>query len=90
MVEIVIVDVCAPALVIATTAGERLHVGGSLAAAGVIEQARLTVPVNPFDGVIVMEAVLPVVAPGAMLIDELPPFPITKVGAGLTIIAPLT
>jgi hypothetical protein len=64
-------DVCAAEPLIVTEAGERLHVGGSLAAAGVMEQLRFTV--NPFDPVTVMVAVFPVVAPGSMLIGVLPP-----------------
>jgi len=89
VVEIVNVDVCAPVPVIVTEAGERVHAAGSLAATGLIEHVRLTVPVNPFDGVIVMGTVLPVVAPDAMLIDALPP-PIKNDGAGFTVTEPLT
>jgi hypothetical protein len=44
------------------------QVAGSLAAAGVIAQLRLIVPVNPPDGVKLIVEVLPVVAPGATLI----------------------
>jgi hypothetical protein len=84
VVVTVSVDVCAPAPVIATELGERLHVGGSLAATGLIEHVRFTVPVKPFDGVTVMVTVFPVVAPGSILIDELPP-PIVNVGAGFTV-----
>lgn len=43
----------------------RLHVAGSLAALGVMAQLRLTVPVNPFDGVTVTVEVFSVIAPGA-------------------------
>jgi hypothetical protein len=76
--------------VIVTVAGDRLHVGGSLAATGLMEQLRLTVPVNPFVGVTGMETVLPVVAPGSMLIDTPPlPPPIANVGAALTVTEPL-
>jgi hypothetical protein len=88
VLEIVNVDVCAPVPVIVTEAGERLHDGGSLAATGLIEQLRFTVPVNPFDGVTVIGTVLPAVAPGVMLIDALPRM--TNVGPGLTITEPLT
>ncbi len=67
VVEIVSVDVCVPAPLIVSDAGERLHVGGSWAATGLIEQLRLTVPINPFEAVKVMGTVLPVVAPGSIL-----------------------
>lgn len=60
------VVVCAAVPVIVTDAG-MLHVAGSLAAVGEMEQARLTAPVNPFEGVSVIVDVLPVVAPGAMV-----------------------
>ena len=43
--------------------GERAHDAGSLAAVGVMAQVRLTVPVNPPDGVTEIVDVLPVVAP---------------------------
>jgi hypothetical protein len=47
----------------ATESGERLHVAGSLAAAGEMAQLRLTVPMKPLTGVTVMVEVFPVVAP---------------------------
>jgi hypothetical protein len=75
--------------VIVTEFGERVHVAGSFTATGLMEHVRLTVPVNPFDGVTAMGTVLPVVAPGTMLIDELPPLT-TNVGAELTATEPLT
>ncbi|MGA2730748.1 MAG: hypothetical protein ABSE96_23295 [Terracidiphilus sp.] len=78
------VEVCATVPVITTEFGERLHVAGSLAAVGLIEQVRVTVPVNPFEGVIVMSTVFPVVAPGTILIDELPLLPTTNVGGRAT------
>jgi len=60
-----------------------LHAGGSLAATGLIEQLRLTVPIKAFEGVTVIGTVLPVVAPRAMLIIVLPPLT-TNVGARVT------
>jgi hypothetical protein len=39
------------------------HIGGLLAATGVTAQVRSTTPVNAFDGVTVIVAVSPVVAP---------------------------
>jgi hypothetical protein len=57
------VEVCAAPL-IATEAGKRLHLAGSLAAVGERSQLRLTVPVKPLTGVTVIMEVFPVVAPG--------------------------
>ena len=78
MVYTVSVVVCAAAPLIVTEAG-MLHVAGSLAAAGVMAQLRLTVPVYPPDGVTVMVEVFPVVAPGATETD-VPPM--VNAGAG--------
>jgi hypothetical protein len=83
VVNIVSVELCAPVPVIVSELGDRLHAAGSLTATGLIEQVRFTVPVKPLEGATVMVAVLPVVAPGKMVIDELPP-PIVKVGSGVT------
>ena len=83
VVLIVSVDVCTVLPLIVTDDGARLHVAGSLAAAGLIEQVRLTVPLNPFDGVTEIVTVFAVVAPGAMLIEPPPPPPV-KVGTALT------
>jgi phage baseplate assembly protein gpV len=58
---------CGFSFVTVTVAGT-LHVGGSLAAAGVIAQLRLTAPVNPYHGVTEIVDVFPVAAPGATLI----------------------
>jgi hypothetical protein len=85
-VKIVSVELCAEVPVIVTEVGDKVHVGGSLAAIGVIEQLKVTVPVNPFDDVTVIGTVFPVVAPGAMLSDELP-LPTTKVGDAFTVSA---
>ena len=86
VVTIVSVELCAAVPVIATELGVRVQVGGSLAAAGVIEQVRLTVPVNPFDGVTLIGTAFPVVAPGSTLIVEPPP-PTPKVGPAVTVSA---
>ena len=59
------VEVTAVAPEMVTDSGERAHDAGSLAAVGAMAQVRLTVPVNPPDGVTVMVDVLPVVAPFA-------------------------
>ena len=84
VVMILSVEVCAAFPLIVTEDGSILHIAGSLAARGLIEQLRLTVPVNPFDGVTEIVAVFPVVAPGAMLIEPPPPLPV-NVGAALTV-----
>jgi hypothetical protein len=84
VVLIVSVEVCAVFPLIVTEGGAKLHVAGSLAAAGLIEQCRPTDPVNPFDGVTEIVMVFPVVAPGSMLIEPPPPLPV-KVGAALTL-----
>jgi hypothetical protein len=57
---------CAVVLETVTVAGT-LHVGGSLAALGVIAQVRLTGPVKPYHGVTETIDVFPDVAPGATL-----------------------
>jgi len=64
VVETVNVAVCGVVPLIVTEDGRMLHVAGSFAAAGVILQVRLTVPVKPLDGVTAMVEVFPVVAPG--------------------------
>jgi hypothetical protein len=64
VVATVSVVICAPVPVISTV-GPTLHVAGLLAATGVTAQVKLTLPVNPFDGVTVMVAASPVVAPAA-------------------------
>jgi hypothetical protein len=51
--------------------GERLHVAGSLVAVGVMAQVRVTVLLNPPDGVTLIVDVLPLVAPGATLMSPL-------------------
>jgi len=58
--------VCAADPLMLTDAG-RLHVAGSLAAAGVIAQLKLIAPVNPPTGVKLIVDVFPDVAPGATL-----------------------
>jgi len=83
VVKIVSVELCAPVPVIVTESGVNVHVGVSLAAAGVTEHVRFTIPVNPFDGITVIVDEFPVVAPGSMLRVEFPP-PTAKVGAAFT------
>ena len=84
MVRIVRVELCAVIPVIDTELGVNVQFGVSLAAAGVTAHVRLTVPVNPFDGVTAIGTIFPVVAPGAMLSVELTPAT-TKVGAEVTV-----
>ena len=82
MVVTVSIEVCVVVPLMVTEAGERLHVAGLLAAVGLIEQLRLIVPVNPFDGATVIVEVFPVVAPGATVIAG----PLTaKVGSPVTV-----
>lgn len=84
--KIVSVEFCAVFPVIAIELGVNVQVGVSLAAVGVMEQVRFTVPVNPFDGVTVIGTVFPVVAPGRRLSVEVPS-PTTKVGPADTVSA---
>lgn len=80
-------DDCGVVPLIVIEAGDRAHAGG-LVVDGVTEQVRFTVPVKPFDGEMVRETVLPVVAPRVMVSDELPPL-MVNVGAGLMVTEPL-
>jgi hypothetical protein len=64
VVVMVRVEVCAVVPLNVTDDGDRVHVGGSLAATGVIEQLRFTVPEKPFVPTILIVAVFPVAAPG--------------------------
>ena len=61
-----------PVPVMFTVAGT-LHVAGDVAPAGAVvtAQERFTTPTNPFVGATVINAVLPVVAPGATLMAPL-------------------
>lgn len=63
------VTVCDAVPLIVTEAGWRLHAAGSLAAGGEMAQNRLTCPVKPLNGAIVIVELLPVVAPGEMVSD---------------------
>jgi len=82
VVVTVSIEVCVAVPLMVTEAGETLHVAGLLAAAGLIEQLRLIVPLNPFDGATVIVEVFPVVAPGATVIAG----PLTaKVGSPATV-----
>jgi hypothetical protein len=83
-VLIVSVEVCAALPLIVTEDGAKLQVAGSLGAVGLIEQLKLTVPVNPFEGVTEIVTVSPFVAPGSMLIVPPPPPPV-KVGPASTV-----
>jgi hypothetical protein len=71
VVAAVSVDVCADVSLMVTDVGERLQVAGLVALEGVLvtAQERETVPVNEFDGVTVMVAVL--VEPGLTLMAPL-------------------
>jgi hypothetical protein len=67
------VAVAADTPVMFTDIGAIVHVGGAvgLVKAVATAQLRLTVPVKPPNGVIVMVAVFPVVAPGATVMPPL-------------------
>ena len=70
VVEIVTVDV--PAVVPVMLTGDVAeHVAGLVAATGVTAQVKATLPVNPLDGVTVIVAVSPAVAPAWKLIAPL-------------------
>jgi hypothetical protein len=78
----VTVDVFAPVAIV--TAGAA-HVAGLAAAVGVTVQVRFTRPVNPFDGVTVIVAVSPVVAPATNVIGPLFVSVIAGVGGAVTV-----
>ena len=69
VVVTVSVEVCAVVPLNVTDAGESVHVGASLAATGVMEQVRFTVPENPLVPTTLIVAVFPVVAPGWIEMD---------------------
>jgi hypothetical protein len=85
VVFIVSTTVGVAVLLTVTELGARLHVAGSLAAVGVIAQVRFTVPAKPFCDVIVTVAVLPVVAPGSIVIEPVAPVLPVNVGAEVTL-----
>jgi hypothetical protein len=62
------VEVWAVAPLMVSEAGERLHVAGSLAAAGLTTQVKATAPLNPPEPVTLMVEPLPVVAPALTVI----------------------
>jgi hypothetical protein len=64
VVVTVSVEVCVVVPLSVTDVGESAHVGGSLAAIGVMEQLRFTVPEKPLVPTTLIVAVFPVVAPG--------------------------
>jgi hypothetical protein len=75
------VDVCAAEPVKLNEVGESVQVAGLVAAIGLMEQLKPTVPVNPLVGAIEMTAVLPDVAPRTTVIPD--PASV-KLGAALT------
>jgi hypothetical protein len=64
VVVTVSVEVCAVVPLNVTDGGVSVHVGGSLAATGVMEQLRFTVPEKPLVPTTLIDTVFPVVAPG--------------------------
>jgi len=87
VVVTVSVEVCAVLPLSVTEAGLRLQAAGSLAAVGLIEQLRFTVPKKPFVPVTLMIEVFPVVAPGLTVIaPSLPAPPLgPNVGSAVTV-----
>jgi hypothetical protein len=83
VVLIVSVDVPAPAAVMLTGVALKLKVGRSVAPEGLVAIAavRATLPVKPPLGVTVMVVVLPVVAPGGLMVIA-PPLVRAKLGTG--------
>lgn len=76
------VEVWAVAPLMITLAGFRLHEGMSLTFVidVVTLQVRFTVPANPFVPAILIVPVFPVVAPGEIEMDVVPPLPGVKLG----------
>lgn len=70
VVETVSVPVAAPLVTLTGEVAPKLNVGASTAPAGLVVRAavRVTLPVNPPLGVIVIVVVLPVVAPGELMV----------------------
>ncbi len=64
VVVTVSVDVCVVVPLNVTDDGESVHVGGSIAATGAMEQVRFTVPEKPLVPTTLIVAVFPVEAPG--------------------------
>jgi hypothetical protein len=87
VVVTVSVEVCAVLPLSVTEAGLRLQLAGSLAAVGLMEQLRFTVPEYPFVPARLMVEVFPVVAPGLTVIAPLlPAAPLAwKVGCPVTV-----
>ena len=85
MVVTVSIEVWAAVPLMVTLTGFRLHEGMSLAF--VIEvvtlQLRFTVPANPFVPAMLIVPVFPVVAPGAIDMEVVPPLPAVKLGCGV-------
>jgi hypothetical protein len=63
------VEICGVVPLSVIELGIRVHVGGSMAAAGVIEQVKLTVPEDPLMPTTLSAVMLPLVAPGRMEMD---------------------
>jgi len=85
VVEMVSVEVCAVVPVKPVSdAGDMLQVAGSLDALVANAQVSATVPVNPGWGVTEMVEVLPVLAPGVVIVTAAPPM--VKVGGGAAVV----
>ena len=81
------IEVWAAAPVIVTEVGFRLHVGMSMTPVSVVVtvQVRLTIPLKPFVPATLTIPVFPVVVPGAIVKDVVPPDPGAKLGSGVTL-----
>lgn len=85
------VDVSAVEPLIVTEDGFKLHVGASCpsVSAVVTVHVKFTAPLNPFIPTTLMVPVFRVVAPGATVIEVVPPGPAVKVGSGVMLRAML-
>lgn len=91
VVVTVSVDVSAVVPLIETEVGLKLQIGLSFTVviAVVTVQLRFTVPENPFVPTTLIVPVFPVVAPGSIVMEVVPPVPIVKPGTAETVSAML-
>jgi hypothetical protein len=87
VVVTVSMEVWGVAPLIVTLAGFRLHKGMSLTFVidVVTLQLRFTVPANPFVPAMLIVPAFPVVAPGAIDMEVVPPLPTVKPGCGVMV-----
>ena len=79
------VEVCGEAPLIVTEVGFRLHVGMSVTPVVFVVtlQVKFTFPLNPLVPATLIVPVFPVVAPGVIVKDVVPPDPGAKAGSGV-------